>query len=237
MKNAIAAFKFLTISDRLNGSQLSPEQIGSAALYFPLVGLMLGCALVPLNWILEPYLGSEILAAVHVMTLILMTGAIQLEGTQKTFDTLRTGTNFGSAAGKPSGTYGLLALMLVVLFKIRAIEVIGETRHVVLLLAPIFARWALVIFLYGASSVAGGSMAGVAERVKGWHLLLTTTATLALGVYLGGRVGLWVGLCLSLFALLSRSYLQRRKGGINYDNFGAVIELSETLSFVLLASL
>jgi hypothetical protein len=44
-------------------------------------------------------------------------------------------------------------------------------------------------------------------------------------------------LCLSLFALLARGYLHRREGGISLANCGALIELSETLSFTLFASL
>jgi cobalamin synthase len=67
--------------------------------------------------------------------------------------------------------------------------------------------------------------------------LSTTVVVLLLAFFLIGRAALWIGLCLSLFALLSRSYLRWRKGYVSDDNIGAVIELSETLSFVSLASL
>jgi hypothetical protein len=36
--------------------------------------------------------------------------------------------------------------------------------------------------------------------------------------------------------LLSRVFLQRRNSAITYDNFGALIELSETLSFMLFST-
>jgi len=237
MQSALAAVQLLTIAARFNGVSLSPQRLGSAALYFPLIGLLLGLIVAFLNRILEPYLTSEILAVVHMTALILMTGALHLEGTQKSFDTLPAGANLGGATGNATGIYGLLALLLVVLLKIRSVEVIGEDRSLSLLLSPVFARWSLVIFLYGSASVAQASIRPIADNVRGWHLFLTTAATLAFAVYLVGRIGLWVGFCLSLFALLSRSYLSRRRGGLTYDNFGAVIELSETLSFVLLASL
>jgi len=237
MQSALAAVQLLTLAARFNGVSLSPQRIGSAALYFPLVGLLLGLIVAFLNRILEPYLTSEILAAVLTTTLILITGALHLEGTQKTFDTLPARTSIGSATGNAAGVYGLIAVLLVVLLKIRAVEVIGETRGLLLLLSPVLARWSLVVFLYGCASVAQESIRPIADNVRAWHLFLTTAATLAFAVYLVGRIGLWVGLCLSLFALLSRSYLSRRHGGLTYDNFGAIIELSETLSFVLLASL
>ena len=131
----------------------------------------------------------------------------------------------------------MLAIVFVVLLKIRAVEVTGETRSLGLLLTPLFARWSLVIFLYGAASIAEGAARILADNVKAWHLALTTVVTLALATFLVGRTALWIGLCLSLFALLSRSYLRKRNDCIDSDNFGAVVELSETLSFVLFASL
>jgi cobalamin synthase len=105
------------------------------------------------------------------------------------------------------------------------------------LLTPVFARWALVIFLYGAAPNAEEFVAAVARKVRGWHLLVTTIVTLALAVYLVGRTGLWVGLCVSLFSLLMRSVLRRFHGAYTYHNLGALIELSEALSLVLFASL
>ena len=236
MKGVLAACRFLAVGGRFKQDEISPEQFAFAALYFPLVGLVFGLSLAILNRFFEPYLESELLAVVLITWMILMTRAVHLDGTLKTFETLALGTN-SSQAAPPVGIYGLLAVLLVALLKIRAVEVIGDTRNLSLLLTPVFARWSLVIFLYGADAAAEDSLARLARTVKGWHLLITTAATLAFAVYLVGRTGLWVGLCLSLFALLSRGYLQRRRGGFSYDNLGAVIELSEALSFILFASL
>lgn len=231
------AFKFLTIWSRFNGVQMSPDLVGKAVFCYPVVGLALGLVLASLNRVSEPYLESEILSVVIITTLIIMTGAIHLEGLQKTFDTVPARTNSPNRTAQPTGIYGLLAILLVVLFKIRAIEVVGETRSLTLLLTPVYARWALVIFLYGSTSAADQTARVIAENVKAWHLLLTTAATLTFAVLLIGRLGLWIGLYLSLFALLSRSYLQRRHGGIGYNYLGTLVELSETLSFILFASL
>jgi cobalamin synthase len=159
-----------------------------------------------------------------------------LDGTLQTFQTLAQGTAFGNSA-QPTHVQGWLVVLLVVLLKIRAIEVIGDTRTMSLLLTPVFARWALVIFLYGAAPNAEEFVAAVARKVRGWHLLVTTIVTLALAVYLVGRTGLWVGLCVSLFSLLMRSVLRRFHGAYTYHNLGALIELSEALSLVLFASL
>ena len=234
MESVLGVFKFLTLYGRFDTARIKPQQIGKSASLFPLVGLLLGLVLVLLNSALEPYLESEILGVALTAMLIFMTGAIHLEGAQKTFDTLAGGS---SSDNKSNGVYGLIALLLIVLFKVRAAEVVGETRNLSLLLAPVFARWSLVIFFYGSGSATDDFARVIAERVRGWHLLITTAATLVFATYLVGRTGLWIGLWLSLLALGIRTYLHRRHGGITRNDCGALIELTETLSFVLFASL
>jgi adenosylcobinamide-GDP ribazoletransferase len=233
MKSALAAFKFLTLARRFDRAQVSPPQVSAAIAYFPLVGIFLGLVLVLLNRLLDPHLESEILGVLLIAVLALLTGAIHYEGMQNTFDAL---SGQGEAKGR-SLTFGLLAIVFVVLLKVRALEVTGETRSLGLLLTPLFARWSLVIFLYGSASFAEGTARVLADNVRAWHLALTTILTLALAAFLVGRIALWIGLYLSLLVLLSRTYLRRRNGCIGSDNFGAVVELSETLSFVLFASL
>jgi len=61
MKSALAAFKFLTLARRFDQAQVSPQQVGAAIAYFPLVGIFLGLVLVLLNRWLDPHLESEIL--------------------------------------------------------------------------------------------------------------------------------------------------------------------------------
>ena len=234
MESAVALLKFLTLCGRFDAARVKPQRIGKSAPLFPLLGLLLGAVLALLNSALEPYLESEILGVALIAMLIFMTGAIHLEGAQQTFNALPRET---TSENKSHGVYGLIALLLIVLFKVRAAEVIGETRNLSLLLAPVLARWSLVVFLYGSSSATDEFARVIAKNVRGWHLLVTTAATLIFTIYLVGRTGLWIGLCLSLFALMSRTYLHGRHGGITRDDCGALIELTETLSLVLFASL
>jgi cobalamin synthase len=123
------------------------------------------------------------------------------------------------------------------LFKIGATNAIDERIALSLFLTPIAARWALVLFIYGYHDRCEETPKRIAESVKFWHLLTATAATLGLAVYLLGRKGLWLGLSLSVFAFLIRSLLHRGDTILTHDNFGAVIEFSEALSLILLASL
>ena len=227
----------MTLVSCLGRHPIEPERVGMGAYYFPFVGLVIGLILVMFNRILEPHLESEILAVVLITILILLTRAAHLEGTRKTFDSFSAKANLERAVTTPGTIVGFVAVLLIVLFKIRSVEVIGETRNLSLLLTPILARWALVIFLYGSTSETDNVARQIAENVSAWHLVFTTVVTLGITVFLAGAAGLWVGLFLSLLALLSRSILYRRDCDLTRDQFGALIELSETLSFVLFVSL
>lgn len=235
MQSLVTAFKYLTIWGRLPARESDPRAIGNAAAYFPLVGLVIGALLASINFLLAVQLDSEILSILLIMLWLIVTGAIHLEGTKKTFDAI--GPSTLRASPRANEFFGLVAILFVILFKVHAVDVLDEKLFASILLAPAFARWALVVFVYGYHDRCETTPRLIAENVKLWHLLVTTLATLALATYLLGRKGLWIGLSLSVFALLTRTLLHRRHAVLTHDNFGAAIELSETLSLVLLATL
>lgn len=235
MQTLSAAFKYLTIWSFFAAVQPAVETIGKAAVYFPLVGLVMGLTLAVSNYLLAPYLHPEILSVALITLFIALTGGLHLDGLKRTFATLAAKAT-GNAGGEKDAL-GIAALLLVILFKIAAADSMDEKLAVSLLLTPVLARWALVIFLYGDHLRFEETPRPIAAQIELWHLLAGTLATLALAVYFLGRKGLWIGLAVSLFALLARSLLYRRHGVLTHDHVGAVVELGEALSLILLASL
>jgi cobalamin synthase len=156
-------------------------------------------------------------------------------GLQKTFSAL-TQKNSRTAADAAS-IYGLLAVLLVALFKTHSMEVIGESRSLSLLLTPLLARWSLVLFLFGSNTLANDPIMIIARSVRSWHLIATSVATLGFAFYVATTQALWVALSLSLLALLARGFLHRGQGGVSLANCGALVEIGEALSFTLFASL
>jgi adenosylcobinamide-GDP ribazoletransferase len=219
-----------------DGSEVVAGRAGVAIGCFPLAGLILGLVLVLVNRVIAPYLSTEILAVVLLTILILATGGHHLAGTQETFNSLAK-KNSRSNPSDHWHVHGLLAVLLVILFKVYSIEVIGESRAFSLLLSPLLARWSLVLFLFGSTAATDDAARRITENVRSWHLTVATVISVGLATFIAGVQALWVALCLSLFALLARGYLHRREGGISLANCGALIELSETLSFTLFASL
>ena len=232
MKRILAALQFLTITRRFPRAVTETAELASAILYFPLIGLALGIILAGVNYFLERYLESEILGTVDVIVLIILTGAVHLEQLRSRFDLL-SATPDAERSGTGLGIYGLLAVLLVVLLKIRAIEVIGETRSLALIITPALARWAPLMLIYGAPPESAAGRIGA--QLKSWYFVIITATTFAAAGYLLGVAALWAGLCLSLLALSARLYVSARD--IDQNVFGTVIEIGESLIFVIFASL
>jgi adenosylcobinamide-GDP ribazoletransferase len=235
MQSLVAAFKYLTIWGRLLPKPPLDESHGAIALYFPLVGLFLGLLLALLNYALGRSLDSELLSILLISFLVIATGAAHCDGAKKTFDALLS-KRLGPKNAQES-IFGSIVLFVLILLKIRAVEVTDDKIAVSLLLAPALARWSLVIFIFGYHDRCEATARRIAENLRIWHLVVTTAAILGLAFYFLGRKGLWIGLGLSVLALLARSLLHRRHAVLTQENFGAMIEIGEALSFILLASL
>jgi adenosylcobinamide-GDP ribazoletransferase len=236
----LQALKFLTAAPWPRSREAAPQEVAQSAAFFPLVGFFLGIVLVLVDRLLDSYLASEILSVVLVTVLIFATRAKPLADLASTWDQLAprdNGSLSGSRIGQGLGLFGLLAVLVVIALKFRAIEVMGEARAPGLLLAPAIGRWAMVVLGYGSTSTGEDEREIDVEAIKGKQLIVAT-ALLLCGVFLiARRVGLWVALWVSLLALGSRYFLHRHAGGVTEKNLGAVAEMSEALAFVLFATL
>ena len=198
MQGLFAAFKYLTIWGRSGANRPTPEAVGAAAIYFPLVGSVLGLLLAIVNYVLSLYLDSEILSILLIAILWAATGGNHLEGTKHTFDTMAP-INYQSA-GQRSQTLGFVAIVFVLLFKIGATNAIDERIALSLFLTPVAARWTLVLFLYGYYDRCEETPKRIAESVKFWHLLRSNRSDSGLGrVFIGPQRSLArslvVGIC------------------------------------------
>jgi adenosylcobinamide-GDP ribazoletransferase len=228
-----AAFKYLTVWG-FTGSKPMPEMIGKSVVYFPLVGLILGLVLGLSNYILAPYLVPEIVNFAVIALLIFATGAQHLDGVKKSFDAL--GAEAAPDAWRTNDALGVAAIVLLILGKSAAANSMDEILTLSFVLMPILARWALVLFLFGYDARCDEISRLIAAQVKFWPVVMSTTATLALTMYLLGRKGLWIALLVSLFVLVLRAALYRRHRFISHYDVRASVELAETLALILLAS-
>ncbi|HEX2228967.1 MAG TPA: adenosylcobinamide-GDP ribazoletransferase, partial [Candidatus Binatia bacterium] len=204
------AFKILTLSENVEQFDAGPAGIGIFCL--PLMGVVLGVILVGMNLALEPYLASEVLAVLLLTIWIVATAGRHLSGLQQTVATWGR-TNTAVDSSDRGAVQGVLAVLIVVLFKSHCLEVIGESRGSSVLLTPLLARWSLLLFLFGSTPLGDDVSARIVGQIRSWHLIAATVASLGLALFFASNHALWVALSLSLLALRARSYLHRRNGG------------------------
>lgn len=235
MQRFISAAKYLTIWGRFTVAGPSSGAVGAASIYFPLIGFLVGLVLALSNYALAPYVPTEILSIALIMVLIVLTGGSHLEDLYLTFAI--TASNTGSVDDRNNGALGTIAVVMVLLFKAAALDSIDQKVTVSLVVAPVLARWALLVFIFGYQERCGQIAKTIAQQLKLWHLFLATAGTLGLASYWLGRRGLWIALALSVLSLLIRNLFYRLRRIITSQQFGAVIELAETLSLSLMASI
>jgi cobalamin synthase len=238
VRKLVNAGKYLTIWGRFAEIQPSAGAIGAAMIYLPVTGLLIGLVLALTNYGLTPYLPSEILSITLLAVLIVLTGGLQLEALRLTFDQVGVAPAQAAwAEPRSNGTLGFIAVIMVLLFKAAALDSIDQRITVSLLLTPILARWTLLLFVFGYQERCDEVTRVIAQQVKFWQLLVATAGILALTSYWLGRKGLWIALVLSVFSLATRNLLYRFQSVLTRHNFGAMVELAETLCLTLLASL
>ena len=239
MKSFFAALQFLTLFPWPKRADRSADEVGPSAIFFPVIGFLLGLILVLVNVLLEPFARPGLSSVVLVTTLAALTRGLHLDGLGDTFDGL------GAGGGRErmlrimddshTGAFGLIAIVLLLFFKIHAIESIDHERWRALLAAPILGRWAMVLLGYRSKAAKVGLGSTLIDHLSTKHVFLATFVTLLLVAAVLRATGVVMMAWVAIFSSASKNYFYRRLGGVTGDTFGAVGELSETSVLVFLA--
>jgi adenosylcobinamide-GDP ribazoletransferase len=161
-----------------------------AAGWIPLVGAALGALGAGLLALLEPLLGGRLAAAVTVGLLLLLTGAIHEDGLADTADALggardREGV-FAILKDSRVGTYGVLAVVIVLLLRIETLARLQAQAPAAYLLAAVLSRAPMVWLMSGLPYVTPAAVARsadvVAVRPAAMMLATVTAVAVAAGV-------------------------------------------------------
>jgi len=210
---------------------------GRSALYYPLVGLLLGFVLAGLAALLS---GSpSLLAAALVLSAwVVLTGGLHLDGLADCADAWIGGFGNPQLSLKimkdpASGPIAVVTLVLVLLLKWTALAALLETGHWwPLIIAPVLGRGAILLLMLSTSYISPKGLASTVLQhlpVEQARNVLVISTLLA-GIVLGGSTTLIAGLT----ALAVRQAALQRLSGATGDVYGAAVELTETSA--LLAS-
>jgi adenosylcobinamide-GDP ribazoletransferase len=235
----VVALQFLTIFPWRTGTVRSAEELGRAAVFFPVVGLLLGLILALADFFLTPFASPALSSVLLVALLALLTRGLHLDGLSDTFDGLGAGGDreriLGVMDDSHIGAFGLIAIVLLLFAKIHAIEMIGVDRWRALIATPVLGRWAMVLLGYRSQAAKPGLGSTLVEQLSTNHFFLATVITVLLAAATLRGNGIVMMFWVVVFALASKNYFHRRLGGVTGDTFGAVGELSETSVLIFLA--
>ncbi len=228
MSGLWSALLFLTSVPFPGGRRAGRADLGRAAPWFPLVGLILGALLSLLWWLLAGRLPSLVSGVLVVTAWALLTGGLHLDGLADCCDGLLVSAprarRMEILRDARLGAFGGAGLTLALMLKLSAVAALRDPRA--LLLAPLLGRAALVLGGLQRQARPGGmgaQFAGELTRGRAAAALLVA-AVAAIAFAWPGVVSLAVALTISLatFALA-----RRRLGGVTGDVLGAACELSE----------
>lgn len=231
------ALQFLTrLPVRLSGMP-TPEQTGRSLLFYPLVGGLIGTLLIAAAHLLEG--APAVLQAALLLTLwVGLTGALHLDGLADSADAWMGG--FGDRErtlaimkDPRSGPIAVVVLVLLLLLKFAALlALLDQGNHLVLILAPVLGRGALLaLFLYTPYVRPGGLGDALKAHLPRSSATLALAVTTLLGLLLGG---FWVMMAVAGVFLWLRRMMLQRLGGTTGDTAGALLEVIECA--VLLAA-
>jgi len=238
IRRFFVAIQFLTrlpVARALNSSE---SEVGKAAAFFPLVGVIVGggaaLVFVALHKIL-PVPASVLCAVIFASFLA---NGFHEDGLADAFD------GFGGGWTKDRileimrdsriGTYGTLALIFLVLGKFTFLSSLPEGQiWRWLIVAHMAARWTtlpLCAWLPYARPEGQGKL--VAKQVGTLEISIGTATLLLLFVFLPWQAAIAVLLVITLVTLLSGLYFRARLQGITGDCLGATNQLTEVALYV-----
>lgn len=208
-----------------------PGDSGRAALWYPLVGLIIG-GLTWLSWKAALMVFAPLVAGVITLTVwIALSGGLHLDGLADCCDGLLASTTpekrLEIMKDPRLGTFGGIGLLLVLMLKAAALSSLAPAAGLGILLAASLSRWCLLPAGFMPIARPGGLGADFASGLRPGFILGGAILPFGLAILLGNP-GLWATLAALLTAASVLWLAKTRINGVTGDVFGMLVEVTET---------
>ncbi len=238
------ATSFLTIFPVIDQRRASDDTVAASFAWFPIVGFALGAALIAEDWILAHIFAQVIRSVLIILSLTVITGAVHLDGLADTADALGAGRDRERALDilhdSRVGTFGASAIFFDLTLKILALSTLaGHRRYAALLVAPMLARWAMLLVASGLpylrASGAGSTL--LINNKLGSRSAFVAVFTIAVMLILSAMRPIALATAVAIIIVFKMRWFYRRwMGGVTGDLIGACGELVEIAVLVTMAS-
>lgn len=237
MRTFLAAVSFLTIIP-VPGKDVPP---GRAAIFFPLVGAILGAAGAGLFFAASFVLPTSIAALIAVAFWTVISGVLHEDGLADVADAMRAGRTrqrmIAILKDSRIGTYGAVAIVLSIAARWQALEHV-PAQHILLvcIITQTVARAGIVALAWLSRPSGDGLGLAFSSSLTTTGALIAIAQGLIASMLLGWRPGLLILLGAYLIIRGARTYFYKRIGGVNGDCLGATEQFLEIFILILFAS-
>jgi len=235
------ALQFLTIISIPWRREVSPEELGRSTGYFPVVGLIIGLVLVGLDWLFGLILPSAVVNALLIVSLVVITGVLHLDGFVDTCDGIAghkaTEDRWQVMHDSRVGGFGIIGIVLLLLVKYVTLNSIPlPLMMTTLVLMPVISRWATVYAIFAYPYAKPSGLGKAFKQGTNWpRFTMATLIALVVAVGLAQLVGLAIMFLIWVMAVAA--YLKSKFSGLTGDTYGAINEVAEVGVLILVTLL
>ena len=229
------AFAFLTRIPIHHKDEISIQR---SAVWFPLVGFVIGLSSGILFVGLNELIPATPAAAITLIFSILVTGGFHQDGLADSFDGLVGGWNPADRMrilkDSRHGTYGVLSLVLQLILQFALLSTLeSQIALLALLTSHTLSRLVPIYFMLTPAAPSHEGMGATYVRiVKKNHVLFATLLTISLLAPFIGLHLLIISAVVGIASLFFLLYVRKKIGGVVGDVLGASEQIAE--SFILL---
>lgn len=217
--------------------------MGRTTPFFTLVGLFIGLMLVGVDRLFSSLYPPFVVNAILFVSLVVITGGLHLDGLMDTCDGVFSGRDRSRSLeimhDSRVGAFGVLGAICLATLKIAFLNALrGDIRWSALLLFPMLGRWSMVwaITLFPYARRTPGQGKPFSEHSRKRYVALASLPVLAVAITLFSwrSIPILAADCLAVW--LSGKWLSHKLGGLTGDTYGAICEITETVSLMIICA-
>jgi len=240
LKGFLLALQFLTRIPVKKDLRATDQEFANSAMFFPIIGLIVGGVQVLLFFVLDRTLSPMITAIFLLLAPIVLTGAFHLEGLSDTADGFLSSRDregmLRIMKDSHIGTMGMIVVVSIILAKfVFLYEIIRISKPYlvmgVLLFAPALSRWGMVIAAgvsrYARSGAGLGRVftEGIGKKI----IIISGLIPIAAAIAYLRVIGVFLAV-FTIFLALMAAWLSKRKiNGVTGDVLGGTNEMIENI--------
>jgi len=235
LKAFALAFNMLTIIPFFKVHDFYKGINGYSAMFYPLIGFLLGTILWATHYILDGYVPSTHLAVIIFALWVLITGALHLDGFSDTVDGLFVSKEKALEVMKDSHVGGMGMTFTLVFIALKLSCVIHFEAYYLLPVILMFSRLNAILGIYFYDYISSGVGKLLKEELTAKHILFAIFYSLVLAYLFSFSSAFLLAI---LLLLIIGKFFTSRLGGLNGDIYGFIIEVSELslLNYIIISS-